>query len=145
MRIKWQGEDLGEYSGVPTIRECRFIKQQIKMLPNDFQQALDDADPDATAIMVAILKARKGEDIDWREIDGELEDLDVTYNAAEKKMMKEAQEAQKKAAEGNDEDAGKGSVRLTGITGGKSTASQTSTKRSANTRAKSGSTSDSPS
>lgn len=90
MRLKFKGEDLGEFSGKPTIKECRRIKQELKMLPMQFQMALDGADPEAMCLLVAIMKKRKGEDIDWEEIDGEMDDFVVQYNAEEKQKMRDA-------------------------------------------------------
>ena len=71
MRIHYGDRDLGDWSGWPTLREARRIKAEIGMLPNQFRQALRDMDPDANAMLAAIMLARNGEDVPLDQIDGE--------------------------------------------------------------------------
>lgn len=149
MRIKWKGEDLGEFDRM-SLKEARYVKHAIGMLPSDFDRHLEKSDPDCIAVLVAIMYRRQDKDCDWEELDGDINDLFVVYTEAEKAQMTKEQRAQLAALERqlgeSPEERGKDSSAKSGTkrtgTGAKKGASVTSIKRSPATARPSGSTSD---
>lgn len=93
MRVKFKGEDLGEFSGQPRIQEARLIKAELGMLPMEFGEALNQADPDALSMVVAIMMARIGRRVSWRDIEGEYEDFQTELNDEEQARVNEALKA----------------------------------------------------
>lgn len=93
MRVKFKGEDLGEFSGQPRIQEARLIKAELGMLPMEFGQALNQNDPDALSMVVAIMMNRCGRRVSWRDIEGEYEDFETELSDEEQARLNEVLEA----------------------------------------------------
>ncbi len=78
MLIKWQGHDLGNFSGQPRVQEARMIKAELGMLPLEFGEAMNAGDPDAVSMLVAIMQARAtGRPVNWRDVEGEFDDFET--------------------------------------------------------------------
>lgn len=94
MRIKFQGEDLGEWTGAPRLKEARMIKSTLGMLPGVFAEAVSEMDPDALSMLVALLKTRNGTHTAYSDVDGEITEFDVVLSDDEKRMAAEQENAQ---------------------------------------------------
>lgn len=85
MRIFWQDEDLGEWSGKPRLKEQRRIKDELQMGPNEFLEAVGNDDPYAVSMFIAIMKSRKeGAPVYLEDVDGEPDDLRTVLSEREK-------------------------------------------------------------
>lgn len=91
MHIKFKGEDLGEFNGQPRLAEARLIKKELSMLPLEFAEALQKADPDAMCMLVAIMLARAGRSVAWDQIDGEFTDIESVLTAEEQAQVDAAE------------------------------------------------------
>jgi hypothetical protein len=106
MQVTFKGEKLGEWTGKPTLKEARQLKRDLGLLPNDFAAALNDQDPDAMSWLVALLIARKAgadvaQGIDWEDIDGNYDDVEVEMNKEEEEQILEVlAEMERAKAEG---------------------------------------------
>lgn len=92
MRIKYKGEDLGEWSGMPTLQEARRIKAELDLLPHQFRTALATNDPDALCMHAVIMLARNGKDAGLDDIDGEYSDIEYILSDEEKALIAAAQD-----------------------------------------------------
>lgn len=92
MRIKFKGQDLGEWNDLPTLREASLIKRELGMLPMQFGEALTEMDPDATRMLVAIMMTRNGTPTKWEDIDGDYGDFEVIQTDDEQAAAAQAAE-----------------------------------------------------
>ena len=83
MRIKWKGQDLGEFSGQPRVQEARLIKAELGLLPVEFGEAMNNGDPDAVSMMIAMMMTRSGKPTSWKDIEGEFDDFTTELSDAE--------------------------------------------------------------
>lgn len=93
MYIKFKGEDLGEWRGAPRIKEARLIKRTLGLLPGEFGNAVGEMDPDALGLLVSILYSRKGKDIPFEDVDGEILDFQIELSDEEKRQGAEQEAA----------------------------------------------------
>ncbi len=93
MYIKFKGEDLGEWRGAPRIKEARLVKRTLGLLPGEFGNAVGEMDPDALGLLVSILYSRKGKDIPFEEVDGEILDFQIELSEEEKRQAAEQEAA----------------------------------------------------
>jgi hypothetical protein len=93
MRIKFQGEDLGEWKGAPRLKEARLVKQKLGLLPQQFAEAVSEMDPDAMSMMVSLLYTRAGKQVALEDIDGEFTDFDIELTDEEKRQAAEVETA----------------------------------------------------
>lgn len=146
MRIKFKGEDLGEFNGQPRIQEARIIKRELGMLPMDFGMALNNGDPDALSMMVSIMMNRNNRPIHWDDVEGEYDDFDTELTPEE---QAEVDEAMKRAGQDPVGKAGRNGLRVVDNAGStapeKDNPTLTWTGPSPATPSDSGDTSDSPS
>jgi hypothetical protein len=96
VKILFKGEDLGHWSGLPTLQEARRIKQELNVTPMKFVEMLGEMDGDATCMLVAILKTRKdpSNPVNLEDVEGEFDDLE---------QIRDAEELAEAEAEGKDE------------------------------------------
>lgn len=90
MLVKWKGQDLGEYSGLPTLKEARKVRSMTGMLPEAFLDGLEKGDPDCVVTLVVIMLSRNGEEVRFDSIDGEYSDFVIELNTQEKERQNKA-------------------------------------------------------
>jgi hypothetical protein len=88
--VKWQGRELGEFRGMPRIKEARKIRSMTGLLPEQWLNGLEQGDPDCFVSLVVIMLSRNGEEVRFDSIDGEYDDLDISFSEEEKKKQAEA-------------------------------------------------------
>lgn len=72
VRLRWADGRVREWdnwTGMPSLAEARVIKQHIKMTMTEFQDGLQDMDPDCLTGMLYVLYRRDGDMVTWDEID----------------------------------------------------------------------------
>lgn len=89
MIVKWKGQDLGEFSGMPTLKEARKLRSMIGMLPEEWLQGLQKADPDCFIALVVIMLSRNGQEVRFDSVDGEFTDLDIVQTEEEQRRQAE--------------------------------------------------------
>jgi hypothetical protein len=90
VQVFWQKRDLGEFRGMPRLKEARKIRSMTGLLPEQWFNGLEQGDPDCFVSLVVIMLSRNGEEVRFDSVDGEYDDLDIIFSEEEKKKQANA-------------------------------------------------------